>query len=213
MIMKQKIPCFCDNTFTVEIPDEIDLDAHPACIDEIINGAFLNFTCPSCGKKHKPEFDLRILWPSKNIRFEIFQELGRGEFYRRKKEVPEKGGVKKETIIGFPELSERILVYRDGLEPAAVEAIKYYLHVKAEENYPEEELDIWYTESRDPEGPLEFHIHGIKKDEVAVMKVPRSLYQKTLGDYRKHPKSEIFESLKVRSYLSVKNMMRPEALK
>ena len=60
---------------------------------------------------------------------------------------------------------------------------------------------------------LEFHIHGIRQNEVAVMKVPVSLYHKTLDDYRKAPKSEVFSTLRVRSYLSVKNAMVPEALK
>jgi hypothetical protein len=216
--MTQKIPCFCDDSFTVEIPQEINLDSEPKLLDEILNGTFLNFTCPSCGKKHKPEFAINISWPSKKVWFEVFIELDRGEFYRRKKEKGKTGPLRKETIIGYPELADRLLVYRDKLEPAAIEAIKYYLHLKAEENYPDEEINIWYS-CRNPDDAeastesLEFHIHGIKKDEVAVMKVPYSLYEKTLVDYKKHPKSEIFTALKHRTYLSVNNMMRPEALK
>jgi hypothetical protein len=214
--MTQKIPCFCDDSFTVEIPQEIDLDSEPKRLDEILDGTFLNFTCPSCGKKHKPEFAIKISWPSKKVWFEVFIELDRGEFYRRKK-GKEKSSLKKETVIGYPEMAERILVYRDGLEPAAIEAIKYYLHLKAEENYPDQEITIWYTrlnpEGATPTESLEFHIHGIKEGEVAVMKVPYSLYEKTLTDYKKHPKSEMFTALKHNTYLSVKNMMRPEALK
>ena len=210
--MTQKIPCFCDNSFSVEVPVEIDLDSNPAYINEIINGSFLNFTCPSCGKKHKPEFALEISWPSKKIWFDVFVELDRGEFYRQKKEVSKKSPLEKQTIIGYPELTERLLVYRDGLEPVVIEAIKYFLYLKAEENYPDEKPDIWYTgfaqEGKSEEKSLEFHIHGIKEDEVAVMKVPFPLYGKNLEDYKKHPKKEIFAALRIRSYLSVKNMMR-----
>jgi hypothetical protein len=209
--MERKIPCFCDNSFTVEAPEEIDLDLNPGYMDEIQNGTFMSFLCPSCGKKHKPEFPLTVLWTSKNVRFEVFPELDRGEFYRRKKEVPPKGPVKKETIIGYPELADRLAVIRDGLEPAAVEAIKYFLHIKAEENYPDDEMEIWYASSS-PES-LEFHIHGIRLYEVAIMKVPRPTYEKTLNEFLKNPKSELFSSLRVRSYLSVKNTMRPEELK
>jgi hypothetical protein len=220
--MTQKIPCLCDDSFTVEIPQEVDLDAEPKLLDEILDGTFLNFTCPSCGKKHKPEFAITISWPSKKVCLEVLVELDRGEFYRRKKEKAKTGPLKKETVIGYPELADRLLVYRDGLEPAAIEAIKYYLHLKAEEKYPDEEMSIWYSRrnhgNADPAGfapteSLEFHIHGIKEGEVAVMKVPYSLYEKTLTDYKKHPKNEIFTALKHRTYLSVKNMMRPEALK
>jgi hypothetical protein len=209
--MEQKIPCFCDNTFTVDIPDKIDLDTNAEYIDQIINGTFLNFICPGCGKKHKPEFAISITWPKKNVRFEVFPELDRGGFYRQKKENPDKGPLTKETIIGYPELSDRIMVYHDGLEPAAIEAVKYFLYLKAEESYPDNDIEIWYASSS-PE-TLEFHIHGIKQDEIAVMKVPFSLYQKTMDDYKKHPKDEIFTALRVRSYLSVKNTMRPEEFK
>jgi hypothetical protein len=213
--MIQKIPCFCENTLTVDIPQEIDLDAKSEYLDQIFNGTFLNFTCPGCGKKHKPEFPITVLWAGKKVSFEVLPELDRGEFYRRKKEKAPRSLLKKETIIGYPELADRLMALRDGLEPVAIEAIKYYLYLKAEESYPDDEIEIWYSglsgDLPDPAAVLEFHLHGIKKDEIAVTKIPQSLYQKTLEDYKKHPKSEIFTSLRVQSYLSVKNMMRHAA--
>jgi hypothetical protein len=204
--VKQKIPCYCDNTFSVEVPAEIDLDRQGEYLDKILDGSFMTFFCTSCGKKHKPEFPVTILWPSKNLRLEVLPELDRGEFYRRKKEQDP-----KETVIGYPELSDRIAVYRDGLEPAVIEALKYYLYLKAEEASPDGELGVWYQQ-RGPEG-LEFHIHGLKQDEVAVTILPLDLYEKTRRDYKAHPKGELFSSLRHRSYLSVQNMRRPEALK
>jgi hypothetical protein len=222
--MKRKIPCLCDRVFEVEVPEEINLDTDPAYLDEIKDGSFFNFSCPACGKKHKPEFPLLILWPSKKLRFEVLSELERGEFYRRKKTAVRKASEAAETIIGYPEMADRLTVIHDGFEPAPVEAIKYYLLIKAEEQYPDEEIEIWYfgfskggdangvEDARGIEGFLEFHIHGIKENEVAVMKVPISLYEKTLHDYRSNPKKEIFSVLRVKTYLSVKNTMRHEAL-
>ena len=234
--MKLKIPCFCDNVFDVEVPEEIDLDSSPSYFEEIQNGTFANFTCPSCHKKHKPEYRLSILWPSKNLHFEVFPELDRGEFYRRKKAPPPKKPYTLETIIGFPEMADRLAIIKDGFEPAPVEAIKYFLQLKAEEQYPDDEIEVWYygtnasgadqsqgaknLDKQEPGGQstpeqvwLEFHLHGLRQDEVAVTRVPYSLYQKTLDDYKKHPKNEIFTALRVRSYLSVKNTMRAEELK
>jgi len=208
--MKRKITCFCDNAFEAEVPEEIDLDTG-TYLEEIQNGSFLSFTCPSCEKIHKPEFPLSLLWPSKKLSFEVFPENARGEFYRRKKDPVDKGPYTLETIVGYPEMADRLAVIKDGLDPVAVEAIKYFLHLKAEEQYPDEEIDIWYYGTADD--TLEFHIHGIKANEVAVMKVPLSLYQKTLDDYQKNPKYEIFAALRVKNYLSVKNTMVPEALK
>ena len=207
--MKRKIPCFCDNSFEVEVPEEIDLDKNEEYLTEIQNGKFLNFKCSSCGKTHKPEFPIIILWQSKNIRFEILPELDRGEFYRRKK--TENGQYTTETIIGYPEMADRLAIIRDGFDPVPVESIKYFLQLKAEEQYPDDEPDIWYFGTNNEN--LIFHIHGIKDNEVAVMKIPISLYQKTYDDYKANPKKEIFSILRVGTYLSVKNTMRHEALK
>ena len=215
--MKRKIPCVCENSFEVEIPEEIDLDTNKEYLDEISNGNFLNFTCASCGKNLKPEFPISILWPSRKLQFEVLPELNRGEFYRTKKTPGKKTAYTVQIIIGYPELADRIAVIRDGFEPVPIEAIKYLLQVKAEEQYPDDEPAVWYFGSTsalgESDGSIEFHIHGIKDSQVAVMKVPMSLYQKTLSDYKDNPKKEIFNILKFSDYISVKNTMRHEATK
>ncbi|QQO08082.1 CpXC domain-containing protein [Breznakiella homolactica] len=203
--MKRKIPCPCDNSFDVEVPDEINLDTDSEIIDEIMDGSFMNYTCPSCEKKHKPEFPLTVVWPSKKVRYEVLPETERGQFYRRKKDPPD-----TETLISYPEMAERIAMLRDGLEPAVVEALKYYVLVKAEENYPDREITMWY-QNRSPDA-LEYHLMGIRDDEVAVSRIPAELYEKKLAEYKKHPKSELFNSLRIRNYLSIQNIMRPEEL-
>ena len=214
--MKRKIPCFCDNTFEVEIPEEINLDADPQFIEDILAGNFMNFTCGSCGKRHKPEFPLTVNWPSKNLIMEVLPELERGAFYRRK---PKKDNApssqaapaaQMETVISYPEMAERIAMIRDGFVAEAVEAIKYYLFVKADEAYPEEDINVWYNAKKD--NNLEFHIHGIKDNEVAVTQVPLSLYEKTLSDFKANPKEEPFPSLRTKSYCSIQNMLRNDLL-
>ena len=206
--MKHKIPCFCDNTFVVEAPEEINLNTDPQYIEDILAGNFMNFPCGSCGKRHKPEFPLTVNWPDKGLSLEVLPELERGAFYRRK---PKKEGEPGETVISYPEMSERIAMIKDGLAVEAVEAIKYYLFVKTDETYPEKDFSVWYH-SKNEKG-LEFHIHGIKDNEVAIMNIPASLYEKTLDDYRTNPKDEPFTSLRVKSYCSIQNMLRPDELK
>ncbi|MDR2551618.1 MAG: CpXC domain-containing protein [Treponema sp.] len=207
--MKRKIPCFCDNTFTVEVPEEINLDADPRYVEDILAGHFMNFTCGSCGKKHKPEFPIIVKWPSRGRLIEVLPELDRGAFYLRKEE---KGRNKSlETVISYPELAERIALIKDGLSTGVVEALKYYLFVKADESCPEGELSVWYNTKTGDD--LEFHIHGIKDNEVAVMRVPAAVYEKTLGDYKKNHRAEPFASLQVKSYCSIQNMLRPDELK
>jgi hypothetical protein len=203
--MKKRIPCICENSFTVETSDEIDLDKDIGYLEQIQNGSFYNFTCPSCGKNNKPEFPVLLNWPSKGLKFEVIPELDRGEFYQRKKTPVEKNQVLPEPIIGYPEMTERITVILDGYDPVPIEAIKYNLQLKAEEQYPDNEMEVRYFGSA--EGSLEFHILGIKENEVAVMKVPLSTYERTLNDYKSSPKSEIFSALRFRTYLSYKNTM------
>jgi hypothetical protein len=207
--MRHKIPCFCDNTFTVDVPEEIDLDVDPHYIEDILAGHFMDFTCTSCGKKHKPEFPMIVQWASKNQSIEVFPELGRGEFYRRKED--KNRAANRETVISYPELAERIAMVKDNLIPDVVEALKYYLFMKADETYPEEEISIWYNTKT--EAGLEFHIHGIKDNEVALTKIPLEIYEKTLADFRKNPKAEPFAGLRLKGYCSIQNILRPEELK
>ena len=209
--MKRKITCLCESAFEVEVPQEINLDETPAYMDEIQNGSFLNFICPGCEKKHKPEFPINVIWPSKKLKLEIFPELERGEFYRRKVQPLNESPYELETIISFPEMAERLAVIKDGYETVPIEAIKYQLGLKAEEQYPDSEMEILYYGS--DKKTIEFHIHGIKEDQAAAVKVPLSLYEKTLEDYKANPRKEIFSVLRVKSYLSYKNTMRPEELK
>jgi hypothetical protein len=204
--VKREISCPCGRGFTVEAAEEIDLDQSPETIDTITDGSFMHFPCPGCGKNHKPEFPVTLLWPSKNLTIEVLPELDRGEFYRRKTDPPG-----TETIIGYPELADRIAVVRDGLEPAAIEALKYYLLLKAEEHYPDREISAWY-QGKGP-GGVELHLQGLREGEVAVTTVPTHVYEKTLADFKQRPRSEVFASLRTRSYLSVQNTLRPDALK
>jgi hypothetical protein len=208
--MKLKIPCFCDNSFSVEVPDEIDLDTEPHYIEAIVAGNFMNFVCTSCGKKHKPEFPLVIRWGEKKLNLEVLPELERGNFYLRKKDTAKDASV-TETVIGFPELAERITVIRDDLVPEVIETLKYYLLLKADESYPDQEISVWYQNKNG--NNLVFHIHGIKQDEVAIMNVPFDMYEKTLADFKKNPRGEPFASLRVKTYFSVQNPLRPDELK
>ncbi|MDR0598850.1 MAG: CpXC domain-containing protein [Treponema sp.] len=207
--MRRGIPCFCDNTFTVDVPEVIDLDAEPRYVEDILAGNFMNFSCSSCGKKHKPEFPITLRWPSRGLNLEVLPELDRGSFYLRKEDKKLAG--ERETVISYPELAERIWLVKDGLRVEAVEALKYYLFVKADEACPEGEISVWYH-GKTGEG-MEFHIHGMKDNEVAVMRVPLALYAKTLEDYEKNPRAEPFNSLRVKSYYSIQNTLRPDELK
>jgi hypothetical protein len=203
--MKKNINCLCGSNFSVELEEDINLDENPDYLGKIFDGTFMSFVCPLCDKKHKPEYRIKITWKAKKLKMEVLPELERGEFYRRKENSS------SETVIGFPEMADRLAVYKDNLEPVIIETLKSYLLAKAEESYPGKDINVWYH-GMGPAG-IEFHLDGIRPDEIAVMRIPQEMYNKSLEEYRKHPKSEIFTSLRVRSYLSVQNILRPDALK
>ena len=211
--MKRKINCHCESVFEVEAPGEINLDLKPEYLKEILKGSFFTFICGNCEKKHKPEFPLIILWPSKNIRLEVFPELERAAVTRKLKPGSKAASDGQETIIGYPEMIDRIAVISDGFEPIVIETIKYYLHLKAEEENQDKEINIWYygrsgDQDTVEQCSLEFHIHGIRENEVVIVKIPLALYAKNLDEYKKNPKKDIYKALRTGSYLSVKNSMR-----
>ncbi|MCL2758674.1 MAG: CpXC domain-containing protein [Treponema sp.] len=204
--MKKNITCLCGTNISFEYEEEIDLDLKPEILKSIFNGTFMSSNCGYCGKKHKPEYKILISWKSKNLNMEVLPELDRGEFFRNKKDNPA-----FETIIGFPEMADRLAVINDSLEPVIIETLKYYLLEKAAENYPDNDVNVWYH-CKGSNG-IEFHLDGIRQGEVAVMRIPHEIYDKTSEDYKKHPKNGVFPALRVRSYLSVQNLLRPDALK
>ena len=205
-MLKKNIICPCGKNFPFEYEEELDLDSDSQILESILNGTFMSIACPSCFKTHKPEFKVTLNWKSKNFRLTAIPELERGEFYLNKKE-----NLPYDTVIGFPEMADRLAVIKDGLEPVAIETIKSYILAKAEENYPDNDINIRYYCTL-PSG-IEFHLDGIRYDEVAVMRITLEMYNNTLEDYKKHPKKPIYTSLRHRSYLSVQNLLRPDALK
>ncbi|GBU27815.1 hypothetical protein R84B8_01356 [Treponema sp. R8-4-B8] len=204
--MKKNITCLCGNNILIDYEEEIDLDQKPETLTDILSGTFMSYKCTYCDKKNKPEYPITIVWKSKNLTMRVLPELDRGEFYRNKKEK-----YQFETIISYPEMADRLAVINDGLEPVVIETLKSFLLDKAAENYPDKEINAWYHSNSS--GGIEFHLDGIRRGEVAVMRIPQELYNKFLTDYKKNPKSGIFPQLRVRSYLSVQNLLRPDALK
>jgi hypothetical protein len=192
------IVCSCDAKFEADIPESIDIDAAPDQKLAILNGSFMVFTCPTCGRALKPEYQLAVSWPSKAASYIVIPELERP----RAAEVEAAAGT--EVLAGYAELADRLSVMAAGLDPVSVEALKYYLLLKASEADPDAEPTAWFHGI--VEGSLEFHIHGLRPNEVAVSRVPRSVYERTLSEKRGHPESEPFCLLRKGAYISVQNL-------
>ncbi len=197
------VTCSCNASFSAELPDSIDLDASPEYLEHLSAGSFMSVACPTCGRKLKPEFLLNVVWPSKSAALIAVPELDRPN-------LAETVGEEKDAsvVVGYPELAERIAVLDAGLDPTAIEILKYYLLLKAAEADPNAEASAWFFAYEND--AIVFHLHGLRPGEVAISKIPRSLYERTLGESKSRPDEEPFRSIRSGNYISVRNLFKTE---
>ena len=211
----QKITCKCDCSFDVEYEKTIDLDVRPAITEEIKKGAFLSFTCPSCRSKVNVELETEFVWKSKKTTLLFVSEKKRMECLafcagavridaENNKKVKTEFLKKGQTpVIGYPELADRIAVLDSGLDPEIIEAVKFFL-LDNGKDIKGKRIQILF-EKLEGEA-IEFHVHGLREKEVAVMRVPLSLYQSVEADRKAKKQKEVFQALWLGPYLSYKNI-------
>ena len=185
----RKITCHCEQVFNVDLPESVNLDLEPGIIKDITNGSFLTCVCPTCGAVLHTDLKTRIEWPSHELTLTLIPEIERlsylsGNYVDK---------IETSVVIGYAELADRMAVIAAGLDPLAIEYLKYHLAVKALEANESPKIAV-YFEKLTEKGDIVLHIHGIKDNEVAVSTVPRSVYEEILKDTRKTPKSLIPES-------------------
>jgi uncharacterized OB-fold protein len=189
----------CESSFDADLPEEIDLDEAPGTIQDIIEGNFFAVTCPSCGTVLKPELSVRLYSKKRNMDLKVIPEIERLSLYLGKKSVEA-----REVLVGYAELYERAKVLADGLDPEAVEILKYFLSLKADEKAPEgAEIRVAYA-GLDEGGRLLFHVQGIKEGEVAVLPMARASYDKIVADKAKTMKEEPFNLIFKGPYRSLR---------
>ncbi len=201
----RKITCNCEQTFSVEIPDTVDLDINPALIDDIASGSFLSCVCPTCGSVLHTDLMTRVDWPSRKVSITLIPEIDRLAYVSGNL----KEGKGTSVVIGYAELADRVATIRAGLDPIACETIKYHLALKAQEAAAGSKTAIYFERVTDSL-EIVFHIHGLKKDEVAVMTVPRSVYDSVLSDVRANPSDDTYAALLNGDYLSYQNILIEE---
>lgn len=192
--------CRCDTEIQFDLPDHFDLDHDEASKAALLDGSFLSVACPQCGAPVRPEIAVRVDWASKGLKAQVLPELERLSAYRGKADAPK--GV--ELLIGYPELFERIRVLRDGLDPLAVEVLKYYVYEKAQDSEPEADISVHYNGLLGES--LAFHILGLKSDEAAVLKLPKESYRRALTGLKESLGKEPFKELFQGSYRSINKL-------
>jgi len=137
----RKLTCPCEQVFSVDFPEVVNLDTTPEVIVKIEDGSFLSCVCPSCNAELHTDLKTRIEWPSKGVALVLLPEIDRISFMSGNQE-PEKDA---QVVIGFAELADRIAVIKAGLEPLIIESLKYHLANKAQEKNPGAKLTILFS--------------------------------------------------------------------
>jgi hypothetical protein len=194
------IMCVCERSFEAEVPEEIDLDRDDAAIPSILDGTFLSYRCPACGKLLKPEFTVFLHSDSRKTGVFFLPESERGTFYAGAATTPPGS----EVVIGYPELLERVREMVAGLDPRPLEIMKFFYLQKAEEKCPEGEIRIFFHGIE--ADALVFHIHGMAKDEIAVIKAPRSSYDRTVVELPDRARTAPYASILAPPYISIRRL-------
>jgi hypothetical protein len=194
----RQVTCMCETVFDADLPEEIDIDSAPGTIAEILRGEFLSVTCPSCGARLKPELRVRLASKKSKLDIVMLPEIERMSLYVGKAGIPEGA----EAIVGYAELFERAKIISEGLDPEAIEILKYFLIQKAEEQAPEADISVAYAGKKD--GKLSFHLSGLKEGQVAVLPVDPSTYEKTLADKPRSLREPPFDRLFKGPYRSIR---------
>lgn len=200
----KEITCNCEKVFQADIPGEIDLGKSPDIIASILDGSFLNVTCPSCHTVLKPEFPVRIFDKKRHWDIHLVPELARNEFLKGMKSAA--FDKKERYVIGYPELVEKVKCLSDDLDDRVIEYLKYHIFSKVLEKTEndENEIILYYNGKKGDE--LIFHIRGLKPDEVAVFKMPQSLYTKALADIEQKMAEEPFSEFLIPPYVSLNRL-------
>lgn len=194
----RQITCMCETSFEADLPEEVDLDASPNAMSEILGGNFFALTCPNCGTKLKPELRVRIVSKKRKLDLVALPEMERMSLYLGSANIPEGA----EALVGYPELFERAKLLSDGLDAEAVEILKYFLAQKAAEQAPEADIAVSYAGKKD--GKLAFHVTGLKAGEVAVLPIDPSIYEKTLAGKAKSMREAPFDKIFKGPYRSMR---------
>lgn len=197
----RKITCHCEQEFSVDIPETVNLDDNPDVLSSVASGDFLACVCPACGAELHLDLRTTFKWPTKKTTVTLIPELERLSLLS--------GAIRPEGdetyVVGYAELADRLAVLSEGLEPIAVEALKLRLLERARETNPSNTPTLIFERKNDS-GDLVFHAHGVREGEVAVTTVPRRLYDALLAEFRKDPEAEDFAALVNGSYVSVRNV-------
>ncbi len=193
------IRCNCGNEIETDLPDRFDTREDPELLDKIERGDFLNLRCDRCESLLKLEIPVRIVGEDIGMDIFYYPETEREQFLAGKGDFPDTAD---RIVFGYPELVEKTVIFRNGLNDRIIELIKYFFLRKKGND---QEISIYLDEAG--ETSLIFRIHGLKKDEVGMTAVDREFYRTVENDFDSILAKEPVEDIVDPPYVSVKKVI------
>lgn len=191
------VNCNCGNKIDVDFPDTYNSATCPNLILEILEGTFMSVQCPSCKTVIKPELPVRIIDESNKINILFRPEEERIQFLTEKLNLPSTDRV----TFGYLELAEKVLSFTKGLDDQVVEIIKYFYLKKAGAG---SDLTIHLVDA--DHDNLQFHIHGLKEQEIGIANIGYEFYQRIEEDLQNIVKNEGLHEVLIPPYVSIKKV-------
>jgi hypothetical protein len=184
------IACFCESSFDAEIPESADLAADTGVEEQIQSGDFMAVSCPACGKRLTPEYPFHLTGVKAVGDLFLVPEADRGAFLLGTLDYSP--GSPGRIVVGFPELSEKVLIFGKGLDDRVIEIMKYYLLTgpAGPGNEAAGDASLLYRGVED--GKHVFNILGMKEGQVGVARLAGAIYQKIAADVEKRVLEEPF---------------------
>lgn len=197
--MKQ-VQCRCDAMVDIDVPEPVNVDADPGLLSALAAGTALSAACPRCGATVRAELPVRLVSASRGVDAIVLPELERLAVYRGKEDAP--GG--SEILLGYQELFERARMLEAGLDPRAVESLKYLLYAKAEEAQAAGDVVVLFNGGQGDS--LTFHVVGLKEGEAGVVKIPRGAYDKAAAGLARTAQQDPYKTLFAGRYRSCRKL-------
>ncbi len=199
----------CENRFSAELPEAVDLAADPDVEKQILDGSFMTARCPRCGNVLRPELPFRLTHAGRGLDIYHVPSLDRDRYLAGRLEgVPDDVA---RVVIGFAELVEKLLIADAGLDDRVVEIVKFHLMRRAEQDRPGGEVSIRFV-SRG-EGQLSFDIHGLRQGEVGRVRVAEEKAARIGAELPANLRREPYRSFLSGPYVSCTSVVeekRPE---
>jgi len=193
-----EIHCHCGTAINPPWKEEMELNEE--VMKDILEGSFLEISCPDCHTVLKPE--VKILLKDKDSRIQWIPEVSRLSYLTGSEGIDPQA---TDVAIGYRELQELIRLRQSQLDRALIEGIKYQILKKVEED---QEVNVFFEKQKEHE--LVFHLEGLKEGEVGILRIPLQVYTKMAADRpsleKEYPYTLIFQG----PYPSVHNLIKGE---